>query len=106
MPKSMPSLSNDLNAASPKEIYTYQLLKLYEKYWDAMSSGENFNRDVGTALLLAYCPDRKTRENLWRLYTEEKKKTGETNACVLVVGDFVSYMATTLGLLESSTGGF
>ena len=84
MPKSMPSLSNDLNAASPKEIYTYQLLKLYEKYWDAMSSGENFNRDVGTALLLAYSPDRKARENLWLLYTEEKKKPGKQTPVYLL----------------------
>jgi hypothetical protein len=112
MGKSFPTSPNDIGGASPKEYYSMKLLDLYDKYWDKMTSNDDhFDPEMGTALLLAFAPDKVKRKELWDEFIRTKNLPvkdggGLTNACIYSVGDFVSYMATTLGLLETSTMGF
>ena len=79
------------------------------------TSRESETIEQATAALIAFCPDKKKREELWDRYT--KIVTGEeqgapiggstvVTASVLVIGDFISYLSDTLEFTEKSTGGF
>lgn len=67
-----------------------------------------------TAALIAFCPDKKTREGLWSQYTELIKGdaggsiggSSTVTASVMVVGALIDYLNDTLEFTEKSTGGF
>jgi hypothetical protein len=96
--------------ASPKNIYVFFLLNLCKNYFETMrtDSDKAGSVDSATAALVAFCPDKKTREALWKTYTAEKEKSdGDTlTASVMTVGDLISYLSDTLEFTEKSTGGF
>ena len=112
-----PNLSSALSSgASPKGIYLIFLLNNATNYFLTMrTSRESETIEQATAALIAFCPDKKKREELWDRYT--KIVTGEeqgapiggstvVTASVLVIGDFISYLSDTLEFTEKSTGGF
>lgn len=113
---SEPGLSSALSGgASPKGIYLIFLLNNASNYLLTMRT----SRDEGTieqvtAALIAFCPDRKTREGLWKRYSDLIKGDNDAaisgsstvTASVLVVGDLIDYLNDTLEFTEKSTGGF
>ena len=92
--------------ASPKNIYVFFLLNLCKNYFETMRGGDGENIVSATAALVAFCPDKKTREALWKTYTAEKEKADTLTASVMTVGDLISYLSDTLEFTEKSTGGF
>jgi hypothetical protein len=114
----MPELTGDINdfaGSSPKIVAAIAALRLYEKYFDYMSTGEHINIDRMTAALLISCTDTGKRKKLWESYVSEKKKivedgesvvSADTTASVLAVGDWYEYMSKSLGLTEQSIGGW
>ena len=110
----MTSQNFDLNpgmlgaGSSPKLIYVFFLLKLCTNYFETMRATlDTGNIDAATAALIAFCPDKQTREALWSQYTEDKSNGRDiVSASAITVGDLISYLSDTLEFTESSTGGF
>jgi hypothetical protein len=114
----MPELTGDINdfgGSSPKNIAAIAALRLYEKYFDYMSTGEHINIDRMTAALLISCTETQEREKMWNTYRTERKRltdegetdlTAETTASVLAVGKWYEFMSKCLGLTEQSIGGW
>ena len=92
---------------SPKTLYVFFLLNLCSRYFEVMRAGETYDIDAATASLVAFCPDREKREELWKTYMIEKQKTNSSvTASVLVVGDLISYLSEIMEFTEKSTAGF
>ena len=98
-------------AGSPKLIYTNYLLGLCKNYFETARSGDNIDR--ATAALIAFYPEAKVQEELWRYYTDERKRLERSNdgdaaftASCRAVGKMVVNLAETLEFVEKSTGGF
>jgi len=72
------------------------------------ASSSEINIDAATASLLAFCPDKTTREKLWTIYNTEKKKVDSNTitASVLAIGDLITYLSDTMEFTETATGGF
>ena len=101
--------------SSPKILYVYFLLKLCTNYFETMRMGsdQSGNIDAATAALIAFCPDKATRESLWNTYqTTKTKKTdkgeelGNLTASVFAIGELISYLSETLEFTETVTAGF
>ncbi|MDD3645561.1 MAG: hypothetical protein PHR19_08550 [Bacteroidales bacterium] len=96
---------------SPRTMYTYFLLSLAHEYFTTMKNGESgdTNIDRATAALIAFCPNREMRENLWQFYSEGKKDAyGNKNletASVHVIGELISYLNEVLEFEENVSGG-
>ena len=107
----MPELTGDINdlaGSSPKNIAAIAALRLYEKYFDNMSTNPEVNVDRMTAALLISCTQTKKREEMWEKYTKAKNENGgnEVFASVIAVGEWYEYMSESLGLSEKSVGGW
>lgn len=97
-----------LAGGSPKSLYVFFLLGLAKNYFECMRCGpDELDIDSATASLIAFCPNRGKREELWRLYVKQRDEPGSTHltASVYCVGEFISYLSETLEFEESSTGG-
>jgi hypothetical protein len=94
--------------ASPKALYIFFLLRLCSNYFETMrtTSDDTDSIDAATAALVAFCPDKKTRETLWVTYSTTKASENTLTASVHTIGDLISYLSDTLEFLEKSTGGF
>jgi hypothetical protein len=105
----LPELTADISSlagSSPKNIAAIAVLRLYEKYWEAMALDNNFNVERGTAALIICCPEANKREAIWAKFISERDKTGSlTTASVLAVGEWYTYMSSAMGLHEKSYGG-
>ena len=108
----MPQGSTDLpmtvmgQGSSPKILYVYFLLNLCRDYFNTMRTGQGGDIDAATAALVAFCPDKKERERIWKVYTSTKDRDGTTTASVMAVGELITYLSDTLEFTEKSTGGF
>lgn len=114
----MPELTGDIGdlaGSSPKTIAAILTLRLYEKYFDYMAAGEKISIDKMTAALLISCTESTERKKLWDQYLTEKKRildqgeptaSAETTASVIAVGGWYEFMSKSLGLTETSVGGW
>lgn len=96
-------------SSSPKMMYTFLFFREWCAWADALrrADGDDGKIDNATAVLLAACPDKKTREQFWIYYTEEKKrKGGVITASASAAGLLMSFLAESLEFTESSYGGF
>jgi hypothetical protein len=66
------------------------------------------NIDAATAALIAFCPDKATRERLWNTYQTVKGEGGSNTltASVMAIGDLISYLSETLEFTENVIAGF
>ena len=105
-----------LSSGSPKGMYTYFLLALCKNYFEAINvNNEEFSDERCvrcTAALIAFCPDKNTRETLWNKFVDLREGHGETKqrfvpfqASVFVVGDLITFLSDVLELQSKSTGG-
>ena len=96
--------------ASPKQLYVFFLLRLCSNYFETMrgNSDQAGNVDAATAALIAFCPDKGTRESIWRTYLSKKKEDdGNTmTASVMAVGELITYLSESLEFVETATAGF
>jgi hypothetical protein len=101
--------------SSPKILYVYFLLRLCSNYFETMrvDSEQSGNIDAATAALIAFCPDKTTRESLWFTYKNTKTKKddkgeelGTLTASVMAIGELISYLSETLEFTETVTAGF
>lgn len=90
---------------SPKGMYVYFLLALCRNYFETMKDGSTISIDSATAALIAFCPNREKRKELWDGYIKEKSHTNTTTSSVYAVGELVSYLSEVLEFEERSTGG-
>jgi len=95
-----------LATGSPKGMYTYFLLSACKNYFEVMrADSDHFKIESATVALIALCPARDKREELWKFYTDHKADSGSTlYASVHVVGELISYLSDVLEFLEDSTG--
>jgi hypothetical protein len=105
---------------SPKIVYTIFLLDACKEYLHDMRKPEEINIDTATTSLLAFCPDVKTRDELWLNYTNRKthgcidpekkiptdKPMNPVTASILTIGDFQAYLSEVLEFTEKSYGAF
>jgi hypothetical protein len=110
MPASDGTLPQNLvgPGSSPKLLYVFFLLKLCTTYFDTMRDGSDhpMNVDSATAALIAFCPDKVTREKIWGVYTSKKDSEGQITASVMAVGELISYLSESLEFTETVTAGF
>ena len=78
----------------PKELYLKEYFRLYEKLWDAAVANPN-NIELVTALFLAACLDKETREKMFADHLDLKNKVGATEASILMSGSFFTYLSET-----------
>lgn len=95
-----------LSTGSPKGMYVYFLLAACKNYFEVMRGDpDNFKIENATVALIALCPDRTKREELWAYYIESQTTSNSTlYASVHVVGELISYLSDVLEFLEDSTG--
>jgi hypothetical protein len=99
----------------PKDFFLLEFFRLYEKYWDQMLEHPEDGTaiDAATGLLMATCPNRKTREDLWAHYVAKKAGDKENNipkstpltASILTVGELFDYLNTTMEFTEEAYAG-
>lgn len=90
---------------SPKSMYTFFLLSLCRNYFEEMRAGDNPGIERATAALIAFCPSRTKRDQLWELYIKKREGANATTASVHAVGEMVSYLNDMLEFEEKSNGG-
>jgi hypothetical protein len=108
-----------LSNGSPKGAYVYFLLSACKSYLEVMrGDGSASQVHDATMALIAMCPNREKRYELWRFYLKdvgELKKEfsslfgdgGATvHASTFVIGELISYLSEVLEFTEDSTGGF
>lgn len=96
-----------LASGSPKGMYVFFLLSLCKNYFEVMrvQHGDS-DIDSATAALVAFCPNREKRMELWRLYTKQKNNSeGILTASVFTIGELISHLSEVLEFEEQSTGG-
>jgi hypothetical protein len=99
-----------LATGSPKGMYTYFLLAACKNYFETLrGDGDKFKIESATVALIALCPARDKREELWKFYSDHKTAAGSTDSATLyasvhVVGELISYLSDVLEFLEDSTG--
>jgi hypothetical protein len=107
--------------ASPKLLYTAFLLGMCRDYFALMLKSDleldGHTIDRATACLIAFCPDKPTRDKLWNEYNKNKNpnkcedpkniNTNDmTSASIMVVGDLIDFLTSVLDLSESANAGF
>lgn len=101
--------------ASPKLLYTSFLLGMCRDYFALMLKPESDlsdkTIDKATAALIAFCPDKHTREALWEKYRNRTKSAegdiGDVaTASIETIGDLIDFLTSVLDLSESATAGF
>ena len=98
------SLTNSLLATgSPKGMYVFFLLALCKNFFESVRDEEDMQRPL--TALVAFCPNRKERERIWKFYESKKEETTIYQASILTVGELISYLSDTLEFEESSIGG-
>ena len=100
--------TNSLLGGSPKGMYVFFLLALCKNYFECMRAGPESNDiEAATAALIAFCPNRAKREEIWAYYikTRDEQQTSHLSASVYAIGELVSYLSETLEFEETSTGG-
>lgn len=103
----VPAISLDTLSSyggKPKDYYLLEFFRLYEKYWDEMSRNGNndLSIDITTGMLIAFCPHKPTREDLWDKYVAKKETKGALTASILTAGDFFTYLSDTLEFTEEA----
>lgn len=100
-----------LNSGSPKGMYTYFLLALCRNYFEAATLSEqefsNNRIERCTASLIAFCPNKEVREQLWNKFLEIRSQPKMTvfSASTYTVGCLIEYLSVTLELESKATGG-
>jgi ribosomal protein L37E len=99
--------SSLLQQGSPKGLYTYFILACCKNYFECMRSGQDsFNIEYATTALIAFCPNRVKRQELWDRYQKDKEDTHNTAyASVQTVGELISYLSEMLEFEEQSNAG-
>jgi hypothetical protein len=110
----IPTISMDSVTAQggkPKDYFLIEFFRLWELYREDMVKNPT-NRDVidsTTALLLAVCPHKETREKLWNNYieliTRKENKKSPLTASILTAGDLWTYLSDTLEFTEEAYSG-
>jgi hypothetical protein len=99
-----------LTGGSPKILYTSFLLGLIREFFSLVitENCEGLQVERGFSTLVAFCPDKEARQNIWKLYVQrrEAQDGNSTSAAILSCGDLVDYLSACLDLTESSEGGF
>lgn len=93
---------------SPKSMYVFFLLSLAKNYFEVMRvASPHEDIESATAALIAFCPNKTKREELWELYITRKEGSNKSilTASVYTIGDLISYLSETLEFEEESTGG-
>jgi len=96
-----------LQQGSPKGMYTYFLLACAKNYFERLSSGaDNIDIEGATLALIAFCPNRAKREELWDFYKVRKETTKDTQySSVHTIGELISYLSEMLEFEEQSNAG-
>ena len=103
-------IGSALNAeSSPKTTYTFLLFGLEREFFGQIIS-EGVKDDKisdGFACIVALCPDKPIRENIWKEFVG-MKDSGKSvrEAAILSLGSLTDYLAECLDLTDSSAGGF
>lgn len=88
-------------------IYTIFLIGLCKSHFEAMSPGKIQEVNYKTAALIAYCPNKEKREELWETYSKETGKSPDmgqvVTASVHAVGELMSYLNSVLEFETTST---
>jgi hypothetical protein len=102
----MGPMSNMMHG-SPKNMYTFFLLSLAKNYFETVVTKDKASVEGATAALIAFCPNREKRKQLWQVYTETRDKyDGDIiSASTLCVGELISFLSEMLEFEEVSTGG-
>jgi hypothetical protein len=96
--------------ASPRMMYTFFILQLCQRYFEAMQGYNPSNRETAfniqaaTSALVAFCPNERKREEMWGYYSTELTAKGEMVASIMTVGKLVQYLSEALEFEEKSTG--
>ena len=95
--------------SSPKMLYTAFLLGLVREYFSLIMQADvgSGQIDRGFTALVAFAPDKDTRERIHASYTDKCKAGMEhEHAAVMCIGDLVDYLSSALDLVESSEGSY
>jgi hypothetical protein len=94
--------------SSPSFMYSYIIFREWCAWSDRVSMAmDDASIDRATAVLISICPDNKKREDLWELYTKEKKSNGETlAAATIAAGGLMSYLSEILEFTSTDYGAF
>jgi len=97
-----------ISGGSPKIIYTIFLIGLCKSHFESMAPDKLVEVNYKTAALIAYCPNRDKRNELWETYSNEIGKNPSesevVSASVHAVGELMSYLNSVLEFESSSTG--
>ena len=102
------SMTNSLlSGGSPKGVYTFFLLACAKNYFEVMrENSTDFNIEGATVALIAFCPNRAKREELWDFYTQHKTDTKNTvYSSSRAVGELISYLSEVLEFEEQAYAG-
>jgi hypothetical protein len=83
------------------------LLACAKNYFECMrSGGEDLDKEGATLALIAFCPNRAKREELWEFYATKKKESQNTTyASIHTVGELISYLSEMMEFEEQSNAG-
>ena len=108
---SIDQMGGSIIGGSPKMIYTVFLIGLCKSLFESMSPASYKAIDYKTAALIAYCPNKTKRKELWEMYSKLKKENKDKGdegaiitACVYTIGELMSYLNVVLEFEECSTG--
>ena len=99
--------------SSPKILYTAFLLGLIREYFGLVMEKDIGEGQIerGFTLLVSFCPDKNTREQILGYYAdltqvEGDKRISKANAAIMSAGLLIDYLSEALDLTESSEGAF
>ena len=93
----------------PKVFYLMELDFLLEKFKnDIIQKLEKSEQriEAATALSLAYYPDRRKRETLFKRYLDTRDSSNQLNASILASADLMVEISKEFELTENAFGGF
>jgi hypothetical protein len=96
-----------ITGGSPKIIYTIFLIGLCKSHFDSMEPDKMMAVNYKTAALIAYCPSREKRDELWTMYSDEVGDASDmskvVSASVHAIGELMSYLNSVLEFETTST---
>jgi hypothetical protein len=92
---------------SPKSMYVFFLLSLAKNYFESAVSGQSGAIENATAALIAFCPNKPKRTELWGLYVKARDDPDNSGiaASVIAVGSLIDYLSEVLEWEEEAVGG-
>lgn len=108
MSKDISSTNLLQTGGSPKMLYTSFLLGIVREFFGLILTNKVDEDQIerGFTTLVAFCPEKAIRLQIWSEYVKRRDKDGKVSAAINSCGDLIDYLSVSLDLTETSEASF